>query len=141
VARVASGVVGGRIGGQDFATLASSLGAIVDSGASKTYVPESVVLHDTRPGTGFVSTAEGRKRAVVEEGSYGPLSHAQKVPGFTRVLVSVLDLAERFGVVRFDTEGVYVVSGDVRSKIGTVTPSRLYSFDLSALQQHAQRVG
>ena len=55
--------------------------------------------------------------------------------------MSVLDLAEQFGVVRFDTEGVYVVSGDVRSKIGTVTPSRLYSFDLSALQQHAQRVG
>ena len=106
-----------------------------------TYVPEGVILHDSVPGTGYVSTAEGRKRAVVESGSYGPLQNAQKVPGFTRVLVSVLDLAEQFGGVRFDVDGVYVVSGSVETKIGSVTPARLYSFDLLALQRHVERVG
>jgi hypothetical protein len=140
-ARIASGVVSGNIGGKDFAALASTLGAIVDSGASMTYVPERVRLSDAAPGTGHVSTAEGRKRAVVESGSYGPLRNAQKVPGFTRVLVSVLDLAEQFGGVRFDVDGVYVVSGSVETKIGSVTASRLYSFDLLALQRHVERLG
>ena len=97
-----------------------------------------MTLTNTRPGSGYVATAEGRRRAVVETGSYGPLLNAQKVPGFTRVLVSVLDLAEQFGVVTFDTKGVFVTSGAVVTQIGSVTPSRLYSFDLSALQRHVQ---
>ena len=140
MAVVVAGGNDGRVGGGEFALVAAALEAIVDSGASKTYVPSTVKLTDTRPGGGFVATAEGRRRAIVETGSYGPLLNAQKVPGFTRVLVSVLDLAEQFGVVTFDTKGVYVASGAVVTQIGAVTPSRLYSFDLSALRRHVQLV-
>ena len=94
-----------------------------------------------QPGEGFVQTAEGRVRRITEKGKFGPIDGAQKVPGFTRTLVSVLDLAEKFDRVYFDKGGVYVRTGETVTNIGSVTPSRLYSFDMSALQRHAALVG
>ena len=70
----------------------------------------------------------------------GPLD-AHKINSFTRTLIGVRDLADKFGGVYFDSERVYVVSevdGSIMSTaIGDATAARLYSFDLEALEEHA----
>ena len=130
--------------------------AIVDSGASCTYVTDGVELWEVRSGRGHVWVANGRREAIAQEGKLGPISGAKKVPSFARTLISVRDLVEQFGTVVFDKEGVHVVSidkegdlreclrarrGSVSTTIGAPTKQRLYSFDIEALADHAQRVG
>ena len=65
-----------------------------------------------------------------------------KVDSFTRTLVGVRDLADQFGGVYFDSEYVYVVSktGDeiIWTELGKATETRLYSFDLEALEKHVE---
>jgi hypothetical protein len=113
--------------------------AIVDSGASFTYVHAKQALERARPGSGYVRVANGQREAITEIGELGPLTGAQKVGSFTRTLVSVSDLTEQFGVVIFDKNAVHVGSEDgaLITKIGDLTPQRLYSFDLDALEGHA----
>lgn len=110
--------------------------AIVDSGASYTYVTDDVELEHPRAGEGCVSVANGRLEKVIEIGDLGPIHNTRKVSSFTRTLVSVRDLVDLCGAVRFDKEGVHVVSNNVSSKVGTALPSRLYSFDLKNLCRH-----
>ena len=62
---------------------------------------------------------------------------------FSRTLVGVYALAKRFGGVFFDDQGVFVTSSPEATKlqmakIGDATSSRLYSFDLTALEQHVR---
>ena len=117
--------------------------AIVDSGASYTYVPGSVDLMSASPGGGHVWVANGEKEEVKESGWLGPL-RARKVESFPRPLVSVRDLVEAVGSVLFDREGVYAVTrttgGRVESKIGKPTDSRLYGFDVLGLIGHIRDV-
>ena len=96
-----------------------------------------------QPGRGHVSVANGVREPIVETGDLGPLCGAQKVNSFNRTLVGVYALAKRFGGVFFDDQGVFVTSSPEAkklqmTKIGDATASRLYSFDLTALEQHVQ---
>ena len=75
--------------------------AIVDSGASYTYVTDAVELENARPGSGVVSVANGRLEPIKEIGDLGPIRRARKVSSFPRTLVSVRDLVESVGAVRF----------------------------------------
>ena len=114
--------------------------AIVDSGASFSYVTKSVPLSGAKPGTGFVWTADGKKRAIEEIGNAGPLKGAKRVSSFTRPLVSVSDLSSQFGGVFFDRCHVYVVSQcgntTISTCIGKRNEAQLYTFDVQALANH-----
>ena len=119
------------------------LNAIVDSGASYTFVTDKVMLERVLPGVGKVWVANGQSEPVAEIGSFGPLT-ARKVRSFDRTLVSVRDLVDKYGGVYFDNSGVHVVTtvGEkfITSTIGAPTPERLYSFDLQGLMQHDKKV-
>ena len=101
-------------------------------------------MENVKPGRGNVSVANGVREAIAEIGDLGPLKGAQKVNSFGRTLVSVFALAKQFGGVFFDDKHVFVTSATTAephvTKIGDVTESRLYSFDLEALEHHARRV-
>ena len=119
--------------------------AIIDSGASCTFVTADVELGDSRPGEGSVSCANGQKEEIAEVGSFGPLRRAQKVLSFPRSLISVMDLVEQFGEVCFNADGALLqtecdVGKLLVSTIGKATEERLFSFDLEALQRHADRL-
>ena len=120
--------------------------AILDSGASQTYVTSRVKLGNSTPGEGFVRVATGKRESIAERGDLGPLKGVQKVNGFARTLVSVMDVAEQVGNVLFTPDAAYVIesysgAGDTTSmtKIANATPSRLYSFDITALEDHVAR--
>ena len=95
------------------------------------------------PGGGSVWVANGEKEEVKESGWLGPL-RARKVECFPRPLVSVMDLVEAVGSIRFNGEGVYAVTrttgGCVESKIGKPTDSRLFDFDMLGLIEHIREV-
>ena len=118
--------------------------AILDSGASQTYVTRGVKLSNAQPGIGSVKIANGRKEKIVERGDLGPLSGARKVNSFSRTLVSVVDTAEQVGDVLFTPKDAWVVNvvGDeaIKTKIATRTRSRLYSFDIIALERHIDKL-
>ena len=121
--------------------------AILDSGASQTYVTSRVPLDNSKPGEGFVRVATGKREAVAESGDLGPLKGAQKVNGFARTLVSVMDVAEQVGNVLFTPNAAFVLesgfgvgSAASMTKIADATASRLYSFDVVALEEHAARL-
>ena len=129
-------------------SLAVTLGrnyAIVDSGASFTYVNGETRLIRAKPGTGYVSVANGQREKIAQVGSLGPIPNAQKVDSFRRTLVSVTDLVQLFGSTTFRSDGVYVETplpsgATFVTRIGVNTPQRLYSFDLDALERHSRRV-
>jgi len=129
-------------------TLSSLLGrdyAIVDSGASFTYVNGKTILTRCRPGSGYVSVANGQREQIAQIGSLGPIRNAQKVNSFRRTLVSVTDLVELFGSVTFRADGVFVETQVfdeplLSTRIGVNTPQRLYSFELDSLKEHHKRV-
>ena len=115
----------------------------MDSGASGIYVSKDVKLQNVKPGRGHVSVENGVREPIAETGDLGPLCGAQKVNSFSRTLVGVYALAKRFGGVFFDDQGVFVTSSPEAkklqmTKIGDATSSRLYSFDLTALEQHVR---
>ena len=120
--------------------------AIIDSGASFTYVAGGVKLSNARPGSESVRVANNALERVSEVGDLGPIKGAKKVRSFNRTLVSVTDLVEQFGRVIFDSDGVKVEtkrgpkSKRIRTVIGTPTLNRLYKFDQAALQNHADRI-
>ena len=118
--------------------------AILDSGASQTYVTKGVKLSNAKPGKGSVKVANGRMERIVEKGDLGPLSGARKVNSFSRTLVSVVDTAEQVGDVLFTPKDAWVVNvvGDktIKTKIATRTRSRLYSFDIQALERHIDKL-
>ena len=118
--------------------------AIIDSGASRTFVGEGTSLEGARSGRGFVSVANGQRERIAEVGDLGPLKNVQKVNSSTRTLVSVADLVEQFGVVMFDRTGAYLSSCRGKealiSKIGSYTGDRLYRFDQSSLAKHASKL-
>ena len=58
--------------------------AIIDSGASCTYVTGDVELHNAKAGGGHVWVANGQKEEVLETGELGPLSGVRKVESFER---------------------------------------------------------
>ena len=119
------------------------LDAIVDSGASYTFVTDSVMLSKPVPGVGKVWVANGQSEPIAQVGKLGPLT-ARKVRSFDRTLVSVRDLVDKYGGVYFDSSGVHLVSlvGNkfVTSTIGAPTQARLYSFDLKGLLNHDNKV-
>ena len=126
--------------------------AIVDSGASHTYVSKLVELWNSRQGKGCVWVANGRREEVSQIGDLGPLIGVRKVDSFTRTLVSVRDLVDQFGSVVFDSKGVHLRTCEtdattgaagscVDTQIGRPTIQRLYSFDVEALIKHAARIG
>ena len=126
--------------------------AIVDSGASHTYVSKLVELWNSRQGKGCVWVANGRREEVSQIGDLGPLIGVRKVDSFTRTLVSVRDLVDQFGSVVFDSKGVHLRTCEtdattgaagscVGTQIGRPTIQRLYSFDVEALIKHAARIG
>ena len=120
--------------------------AILDSGASQTYVTSKVTLDSPRAGTGYVRVANGKKEAIVEQGDLGPLTGARKVHSFSRTLVSVSDVAEQVGNVLFTPSAAFVLSTVGADKyaatqIATATKSRLYKFDVCALQRHVEMHG
>ena len=109
------------------------------SGASHTYVTTETELRDVIEGEGFVSVANGQSERITEIGSLGPLRGARRVNSFTRTLVSVRDLVEQFGPVRFDEDGVHISTSDGKTaKIGRPLSSRLYSFDLKSFSRHVR---
>ena len=121
--------------------------AIVDSGASYTYVAGGTRLRNATPGQGAVRVANGQVERVHKEGDLGPLVGVKEVKSFSRTLVSVTDLVEQFGRVVFDSEGVRVQTQGAQkgrpqesTLIGRPTANRLYSFDLEALQRHADKL-
>ena len=128
------------------ASALSSVGMdIIDSGASFHYCPGDRALSDTRPGVGNVRVANGVLEQISETGRYGPLENVQKVDSFHRMLVSVAGLTDRYNRVVFDNQGVSVVSDlpggkTLRTRIGARTPSRLYSYDASALSDHNDKL-
>ena len=117
--------------------------AIIDSGASYTYVPETVDLMSASPGGGHVIVANGQREAVKECGWLGPL-RARKVGSFERPLISVRDLVDALGEIRFTRNGVVAHTvtkgGPVSSMIGGLADSRLYSFDMAETVEHVRRV-
>jgi hypothetical protein len=129
-------------------SLAVTLGrnyAIVDSGASFTYVNGETRLVRAKPGTGYVSVANGQRERIAQVGSLGPIPNAQKVDSFKRTLVSVTDLVQLFGSTIFRSDGVYVETplpsgATLVTRIGVNTPQRLYSFDLGSLERHSERI-
>ena len=119
--------------------------AIIDSGASCTYVTGDVELRNAKAGGGHVWVANGQKEEVVETGELGPLSGVRKVESFERSLISVTDLIEQFGPVVFNAAGVHLATelgkGEVCvTTIGHATGNRLFSIDADALQRHSQRL-
>lgn len=118
--------------------------AILDSGASKTYVTKKVRLDGAVPGSGFVKVATGRRERVSESGDLGPLKGAEKVDSFARTLVSVMDVAEQVGAVEFTPKAAFVTNEaggvQLRTQIATATKSRLYKFDVEALEDHVERL-
>ena len=93
-----------------------------------------------------MSCANGQQEQITEIGSYGPIAGAQKVLSSPRTLVSVADLVEQVGITVFDRKGGFVCSGgsfsegNVVTRIGSLTPQRLYSFDLPSLQRHCSEM-
>jgi hypothetical protein len=122
---------------------ASLLDAIVDSGASFTFVTDKVQLSNPMPGKGKVWVANGQSEDIAEMGRLGPLM-ARKVKSFDRTLISVRDLVDKYGGVYFDDEGVHLITnlGEdlVCSTIGAANDQRLYGFDLTGLQEHHDKV-
>ena len=118
--------------------------AILDSGASQTYVTSRVALSNAAPGRGVVKVATGRRERVSELGDLGPLCGVRKVGSFARTLVGVMDLTEQFGTIDFTSKAAFVRSDvdgkEVKTKIADATKSRLYKFDLEALERHVERV-
>ena len=119
--------------------------AIVDSGASYTYSNPRQDLENMVPGVGYVRVANGVSEKVDKIGHMGPLKGVRRVTSFQRTLVSVKDLVEQFGPVLFNRDGVYLASRGMKdksfiTKIGSCTPERLYSFDVSALTTHSARM-
>ena len=120
--------------------------AILDSGASSSFVPPEVVLGNARPGKGHVSVANGQREPIVEEGDLGPLRGVQKVKSFHRDLISVAQLCQQFGVVLFSRRGAQIVTevGDkgemIITQIGLATKGNLYSFDLMVLEELVLKV-
>ena len=101
-------------------------------------------MRDAVQSDSAVWVANGQRERVAEEGSLGPLARVKKVNSFSRTLVSVADLVEQYGGLYFDKLGAHVVSEDasgdtIVTTIGTLTKSRLYSFDLASLSRHASR--
>ena len=119
--------------------------AIVDSGASFTYVTAAEVLDNAKESTSAVWVANGQREAVLREGDIGPLRGVKQVQSFKRSLVSVADLVEQFGGLFFDAAGVHVVSpsadGVVVTTVGIPTKNRLFSFNVDALSAHRDAVG
>ena len=74
----------------------------------------------------------------------GPLRGAKKVDSFARTLVSVMDVAEQVGAVEFTPKAAFVSNKvgeeQLRTQIATATKSRLYSFDVGALEDHVERL-
>ena len=68
----------------------------------------------------------------------------RNVGSFARTLVGVMDLTEQFGTVNFTNKAAFVRSDvdgkEVQTKIADATKSRLYKFDLEALERHVERV-
>ena len=56
--------------------------AILDSGASQTYVTKHVKLKNAVPGSGSVRVANGKREKIAEKGDLGPLTGARKVNSF-----------------------------------------------------------
>ena len=124
---------------------ANSANAIVDSGASRTYVGRAQRLMNAIRGSGTVTVANGKAEPVVEEGELGPIRGAQKVNSFHRTLISVMDLLEQFGWVIFDEHGVSLLtpseSGpNLLTRIGRRNSARLFDFDMEALTEHASQM-
>ena len=116
---------------------ANSANAIVDSGASRTYVGRAQRLMNAIRGSGTVTVANGKAEPVVEEGELGPIRGAQKVNSFHRTLISVMDLLEQFGWVIFDEHGVSLLtqseSGpNLLTRIGRRNSARLFDLDMTA---------
>ena len=61
--------------------------AIVDSGASFTYVNVKTTLVRCRPGSGYVSVANGQREQIAQVGSLGPIRNAQKANRETGVIM------------------------------------------------------
>ena len=119
--------------------------AIVDSGASYTCASGRESLQNTSQGLGHVRVANGASEKVGLIGDMGPLKGVRQVSSFQRTLVSVKDLVEQFGPVLFNNEGVYLASRGTKdqsfiTKIGSCTPERFCTFDVSALTSHNSRV-
>ena len=116
--------------------------AIVDSGASFTYVTAAERLDNPRDSTSAVWVANGMRERVAQEGDIGPLRNVKQVRSFKRSLVSVADLVDQFGGLFFDQRGVHVVSKKagnlVSTTIGLRTPNRLFSFNIGALSKHVE---
>ena len=87
--------------------------------------------------------ANGQREAVKECGWLGPL-RARKVGSFERPLISVRDLVDALGEIRFTRNGVVAHTvtkgGPVSSMIGGLADSRLYSFDMAETVEHVRRV-
>ena len=83
------------------------------------------------------------REPVTEVGKLGPLV-ARKVDSFSRALISVADLVDRFGGVFFDRGKVYVCTpdgvGPIITCIGHRNEVRLYGFDLEALVKHEHKL-
>ena len=122
---------------------ASLLDAIVDSGASFTFVTDKVQLSNPMPGKSKVWVANGQSEDIAEMGRLGPLM-ARKVKSFDRTLISVRDLVDKYGGVYFDEEGVHLIThlGEdlICSTIGAANAQRLYGFNLTGLQDHHDKV-
>ena len=114
--------------------------AIVDSGASRTYVDKHVLLSNEHDSDGLVWCANGEIERVASEGDVGPLENVQKINSFKRSLISVRDLVDKFDTVIFDADGVHVRTcrdgKDRVTTIGRPLESRLYSFMLDRLARH-----
>ena len=59
--------------------------------------------------------------------------------------MSVMDVAEQVGTVEFTPKAAFVTNeiegAKVRTQIAAATKSRLYSFDVEALESHVQKLG
>ena len=88
----------------------------------------------------FAHLSNALRKNITEVGSLGSMRHVQKVPGFTRTLVSVRDLADQFAGVYFDKGHVYLVPECAMTnipmhRIGDATANRLYTFNIKALDR------
>ena len=105
--------------------------AIIDSGASHTYVTDDVQLEGATKLDDIVSCAGGQKMRVSEKGRLGPLA-ARKVKGFNRTLVSVAGLVDlpRVEKVVFSAGGVHLHCRDRTDPIhiGDRLSNNLFSF-------------
>ena len=118
--------------------------AIVDSGASFSYVTKNIPLSEAKTGTGAVWTADGQRSAIAQIGNAGPLHGVKRVDSFTRPLISVSELSAQFGGVYFDSEEVYVVSrcdgSIIATSVGRRNAAHLYTFDVQALADHQAKL-